>query len=159
MEVLGAISFSPWSLSFWIWQFCTDQASQQRLLSGLHRRIPRQMIRSNMMWSNISNERQSRYIKSPMQCFFCKRHNSGVHWLVGEAYKNRIVYWKWNVCSYQQRSSPKSNLLNYTTLESYPPATVPLANQSQQIAAVNISDSTDLNKDILIISPPHSVLE
>lgn len=51
-----------------------------------------------------------------------------------------------------RKLSPESNPLNYRTLESYPKATRPLANQSQQIAVENISDSTDLNKDIMIIS-------
>lgn len=59
----------------------------------------------------------------------------------------------------KKKPSPKSNPLNYGALESYPPATLPLANQSQQIAVVNISDSTDLNKDIMIISLLYSSLE
>lgn len=63
-----------------------------------------------------------------------------------------------NVCSYQQKKL-KSNPLNYRALESYPQATRPLANQSQQIAVVNISDSTDLNKDIMIISLLYGTLE
>lgn len=53
----------------------------------------------------------------------------------------------------------KSNPLNYRTLERDPRASLPLANQSQYTAAVNISDSTDLNKDIMIISLSHSSLE
>lgn len=59
----------------------------------------------------------------------------------------------------RRKTSPKSNPLNYRTLESYPQATLPLANQSQQIAAVNISDWTDLNKDIMIISLLRGALE
>ena len=59
----------------------------------------------------------------------------------------------------KKKTSPKSNPLNYRALESYPQATLPLANQSQQIAVVNISDSTDLNKDIMIISLLYSTLE
>lgn len=55
--------------------------------------------------------------------------------------------------------SLKSNPLNYNTLESYPQATLPLANQSQQIAVVNISDSADLNKDIMTVSLLHGALE
>lgn len=47
------------------------------------------------------------------------------------------------MCSYQEKkNSPKSNPLNYRALESYPQAALPLANQSQQIVVVNISDST-----------------
>lgn len=63
------------------------------------------------------------------------------------------------VISRKKKKTPKSNLLNYRALESYPQATLPLANQSQQIAVVNISDSTDLNKDIMIISLLYSTLE
>lgn len=58
-----------------------------------------------------------------------------------------------------RKPSLKSNPLNYRALESYPQATLPLANQSQQIAVVNISDSTDLNKDIMIISLLYSPLK
>lgn len=58
-----------------------------------------------------------------------------------------------------RKTSSKSNPLNYRTLESYPQATLPLANQSQQIAPVNISDWTDLNKDIMIISLLRGALE
>lgn len=63
------------------------------------------------------------------------------------------------VISRKKTNSPKSNPLNYRALESYPQATLPLANQSQQIAVVNISDSTDLNIDIMIISLSYSILE
>lgn len=64
------------------------------------------------------------------------------------------------MCSFRpKKTSPKSNPLNYSTLESYPQATVPLANQSQQIAVVNISDYADLNKDIGNISLLHSAFE
>lgn len=55
--------------------------------------------------------------------------------------------------------SPYSNQLNYKALESYPQATLSLANQSQQIAEVNISDSADLNKDVMIISLLYCTLE
>lgn len=59
----------------------------------------------------------------------------------------------------KEKPSPKSNQLNYKTPESYPQATLPWANQSQQIVEVNISDSADLNKDIMIISPLYCTLE
>jgi len=52
----------------------------------------------------------------------------------------------------KEKNPLKSNSLNYRALESFPQAAPPLANQSQQIAALNISDSTDLNKDVMIIS-------
>lgn len=45
-----------------------------------------------------------------------------------------------------KQTALKSNHLNYRVLWSYPQATLPPANQLQQIAAVNISELTDLNK-------------
>lgn len=63
-----------------------------------------------------------------------------------------------NVCSYQQKKEKKkkrlpSQIRSITELwRAIPKQPLPLANQSQQIAAVNISDSADLNKDIMIIS-------
>lgn len=65
------------------------------------------------------------------------------------------------MCSYQQgkKETPYSNQLNYKALESYPQATLTPANQSKQIAEVNISDSADLNKDVMIISLFYCTLE
>lgn len=91
--------------------------------------------------------------------YFCQ--SSDARWLLREA-KKRKVHLKREGLSLvigRKKNSPKSNPLNYSTLESYPQASVPLANQSQQIAAVNISDSADLNKDIGSISPLRGALE
>lgn len=51
----------------------------------------------------------------------------------------------------KKKTSPKSNPLNYSTLERDPRSTLPLVNQSQQIAVVNISDSADLDRDIATV--------
>lgn len=51
----------------------------------------------------------------------------------------------------KKKTTPKSSPFNSRTLERYPRATLPLANQSQQIAVVNISDSADLDRCIVTI--------
>lgn len=71
------------------------------------------------------------------------------------------------MCSYRQKKKRKSlpsQIRSITELwRAIPKQPLPLANQSQQIAAVNISDSADLNKDIMIISllysTPRMILE
>lgn len=58
------------------------------------------------------------------------------------------------MCSYRRKkkkTSSKLKPLNYSTPERYPRATLPLVNQSQRIAVVNISDSADLDRDITTI--------
>lgn len=51
----------------------------------------------------------------------------------------------------KKKTIPKPSPFNSRTLERYPPATLPLANQSQQIAVVNISDSADFDRYIVTI--------
>lgn len=51
----------------------------------------------------------------------------------------------------KKKTIPKPSPFNSRTLERYPRATLPLANQSQQIAVVNISDSADLDRYIVTI--------
>lgn len=47
----------------------------------------------------------------------------------------------------KKKTTSQSNLLNYSALERFLRATLPLVHQSQQIAVVNISDSTDWDID------------
>lgn len=62
------------------------------------------------------------------------------------------------MCSYRQKKPLPSQIHSITALWRAIPKQ-PLANQSQQIAVVNISDYVDLNKDIGNISLLHSAFE